>query len=131
MPNIGSRAWQGLPERPFVRHESMNGEDVLLQLTFLNSAGVATQPTSITYEVDSLTTNQNVIPKASLVPSGATQVLQLPGASMVNTRNYLGREIFQCLITAVIPDTNAASGSITRTALAIIELVNIALPNNT
>ena len=47
---------------------------------------------------------------------------------MVNTRNYLGREIFQALITAVIPDTNASSGSITRTALLIIELCNIAIP---
>lgn len=125
---IGSRAWQGLPERPFVRHESMTGEDVLLQLTFLNSAGVATQPTSLTYEVDSLSTNQNVIPKTTATPTGATQIIQLPGSQMVNTRNYLGREIFQTLITAVIPDTNATSGSITRTALAIIELCNIALP---
>ena len=127
---IGSRAWQGLPERPFVRHESMTGEDVLLQLTFLNSSGVATQPTTITFEVDSLTTNQNVIPPTSVTPSGSMQVIQLPGAQMVNTRNYLGREIFQTLITAVIPDANAPSGSITRTALAIIELVNISLPAN-
>lgn len=126
---IGSRAWQGLPERPFVRHESLTGEDVLLQLTFLNSSGVATEPTSITYRVDSLSTNQSVIGSTVLIPTGATQVLQLPGASMVNTRNYLGREIFQCDITAVIPDTNASSGSITRTALAIIELCNIALPS--
>jgi hypothetical protein len=103
---------------------------VLLQLTFLNSAGVATEPTSITYEVDSLTTDQNVIPSTSLAPTGTTQILQLPGASMVNTRNYLGREIFQCLITAVIPDTNASSGSITKIALAIIELVNISTPNS-
>lgn len=127
---IGSRAWQGLPERPFVRHESYTGEDVLLQLTFLNSAGVATEPTSITYEVDSLTTNQNVIPSTVVTPTGAVQIIQLPGASMVNTRNYLGREIFQCEITAVIPDTNATSGSITKLALAIIELVNISIPNS-
>lgn len=127
---IGSRAWQGLPELPFVRHVSLTGADVLLSLTFLNSAGVATEPTSITYEVDSLTTNQNVIPSTSLAPTGTSQVLQLPGAQMVNTRNYLGREEFQVLIIAVIPDTNAASGSITVPALAIIELVNIAIPNS-
>lgn len=130
MPNIGSRAWQGLPERPFVQYESYTGEDVLLNLTFLNSSGVATQPTSITWRVDSLTTNQNVIASQSLAPTGATQVLQLPGASMVNTRNYLGRETFQVEITAVITDSNASSGSITRTALAIIDLVNIAIPNS-
>jgi hypothetical protein len=49
---------------------------------------------------------------------------------MVNTRNYLGREEFQVLIQANIPDTSAASGSINVPALAIIELVNIALPNS-
>lgn len=127
---IGSRAWQGLPERPFVQHTSLTGEDVLLQLTFLNSSGAATEPTSITYEVDSLTTNQNVIPSTSAVPVvGGIQTIQLPGAQMVNTRNYLGREEFQVLITAVIPDTNASSGSITRIAIVIIEVCNIALPN--
>jgi len=127
---IGSRAWQGLPELPFVRHTSLTGQDVLLSLTFLNSAAVPTVPSSITYEVDSLTTNQNVIASQSLAPTGTSQILQLPGASMVNTRNYLGREEFQVLITAVVPDTNAASGSINVVALAIIELCNISIPNS-
>ena len=127
---LGARAWQGLPERPYVRHESLTGEDVLLQMTFLNSSGVATEPTSITYEVDSLSTSQNIIPSTAVTPTGTTQSLQLPGAKMVNTRNYLGREEFQVLITAVIADTNASSGSITRIAIVIIELCNIALPNS-
>jgi hypothetical protein len=109
----------------------MTGEDVLLQMTFINSSGVATEPTSIVYEVDSLTTNQNVIPSTNVSPTGTIQIIQLPGSQMVNTRNYLGRETFQVLITAVIPDTNASSGSITRVALVIIELCNVALPNNT
>ena len=126
---LGSRAWQGLPERPFVRHESYTGEDVLVQLTFLNSSGVPTEPTSITYRVDSLSTNQPVIGSTVLAPTGTTQILQLPGASMTNTRNYLGREIFQCSVTAIIPDTNASSGSITREALVIIEMCNISLPS--
>lgn len=117
-----------MPERPYVRHESLNGEDVLLQLTFINSSGVPTQPTSIQYEVDSLTTNQNIIPSTALSPTGVMQILQLPGSKMVNTRNYLGREIFQVLISAVITDTNASSGSITRTTIVIIELCNIAIP---
>ncbi len=126
---LGSRSWQGLPERPFVHHESYTGEDVLVQLTFLNSSGVPTEPTSITYRVDSLSTNQGVIGSTVLTPTGTTQILQLPGASMVNTRNYLGREIFQVSITAVIADTNASSGSITREALVIIEMCNISLPS--
>jgi hypothetical protein len=126
---FGARAWQGLPELPYTRHTSYTGQDVLLSLTFLNSAGVATQPTSIKYEVDSLTTNQTVIASAPVTPTGSTQTLQLPGASMVNTRNYLGREEFQVWVTAVIPDTNASSGSITVQSLTIIELINISTPN--
>jgi|HubBroStandDraft_5_1064220.scaffolds.fasta_scaffold155377_2 hypothetical protein len=124
----GSRAWQGLPELPFAKITSLTGQDVLLQLTFLNSSGVPTQPTSITYEVDSLTTNQNVIPSTSVSPTGSTQILQLPGSQMVNTRNYLGREEFQVYIQSVIPDTNASSGSINVPALAIIELINVSIP---
>lgn len=125
---LGSRAWQGLPELPFAKITSLTGQDVLLQLTFLNSSGVPTQPTSITYEVDSLSANQNIIPSTSLAPTGSTQILQLPGSQMVNTRNYLGREEFQVYIQSVIPDTNAPSGSIHVPALAIIEMINIAIP---
>jgi hypothetical protein len=129
MPNTGSRGYQGLPELPYTRHESYTGQDVLLSLTFLNSQAVATQPTSITYRVDSLTTNQGVIPPTSLAPSGTAQTLQLPASAMQNTRNFLGREEFQVLVTAVIPDTNASSGSITAQSITIIELVNISLPS--
>jgi hypothetical protein len=129
MPSIGSRAWAGLPELPYTRHTSYVGQDVLLSLTFLNSAGAATEPSSITYELDSLTTNQNVIASTSLAPSGTSQILQLPGASMQTTRNYLGREEMQLWVSAVIPDTNASSGSITVQSITIIELINIATPN--
>ncbi len=131
MSGGNSRSWQGVPELPFTEHDSYTGEDVLIQLTFVNSSGVAAIPTSVTYEVDSLTTNQNVIPSTS-VPSGTLAAqfnIQLPGASMVNTRNYVGMEVFQCLISAVIPDANAASGSITKNCLVIIDLYNIATPS--
>lgn len=126
-----SKSWQGIPERPYTSHDSYTGEDVLVGLSFINSSGVPTIPTALTYEVDSLTTNQNVIPSTA-VASGllALQMtLQLPGALMVNTRNYVGMEIFQLLVSATIPDTNAASGSIQKIALVIINLYNVATPS--
>lgn len=123
-----SRAWQGKPELPFIHHGAYTGEDVLVQLTFVNSSGQATTPTSLTYEVDSLTVNQNVVPPTSIAPTGPTMIVQLPAAQMVNTRNFLGGETFQALFTAVIPDANAASGSITKRCLVIIDLTNIATP---
>lgn len=121
-------AWpQGLPELPYTRTTSYAGQDVLLNLTFLSSLGVATQPTSITYRVDSLESAQGIIPQTVVTPTGASQILQLPGAKMVLTRQWYGRENFQVFITAVIPDTNASSGSITVQQLVIIELVAIAV----
>ncbi len=124
-----SKAWQGTPELPYVHHNAYTGEDVLVQLTFVNSSGQATQPTSLTYEVDSLTVNQNVVPVTTVVPTGPTMIIQLPDDLMVNTRNFLGQETFQALFTAVIPDANAASGEIVKRCLVIIDLVNIATPS--
>ena len=129
MPAVGARAWQGLSELPYIRHESYVGQDVLVGLTFLNSQDVPTEPSSIIYELDSLTTNQSVVASTSLTPTGTTQTLQLAGSVMQMTRNFLGREEMQLWITAVIPDTNAPSGSITVQCLVIIELVAIMTPN--
>jgi hypothetical protein len=122
-------AWlQGIPEKPYVRTTSYVGQDVLVQLTFLNSAAVPTQPTAIKYEVDSLETATNVIPSTVVAPTGSTQTIQLPGAQMQTTRPQFGRENMQMWITAVIPDTNASSGSITVQELVIIELINVMIP---
>lgn len=128
MPDIGARAYQGIPELPYTRHTSYAGQDVLLNLTFLNSASVPTEPSSITYRMDSLTTAQNVIPSTSVTPTGSMQTLQLTGAQMQMTRNYFGREEMQIWISATVPDTNASSGSIAVQQLAIIELIAIAAP---
>jgi len=124
-----SKAWQGVPELPFVHHNAYTGEDVLVQLTFLNTSGVPTQPTSLQYEVDSLTVNQNLVPVTIVTTTGPVVIVQLPASLMVNTRNFLGQEARQALFTAVIPDANAASGSITKRCLVIIDLVNIATPS--
>ena len=118
----------GDPELPYTRHTSYVGQDVLLSLTFLNSSAVPTQPTSITYEIDSLSSAQPIVAPTSVIPSGSTQILQIAGSVMQTTRQYYGRENFQVWITAVIPDTNATSGSITVMQIVIIELIAIATP---
>lgn len=118
---------QGLPELPYTRQTSYAGQDVLLALTFLNSAAVPTQPTSITYRIDSLDSSQVVVGTTSVTPTGSSQNLQLTGAVMQITRQWYGRDNFQVFITAVIPDANAASGSITVNQIAVIELIAIAV----
>lgn len=121
-------AWpQALPELPYPRKTSYAGQDVLLALTFLTSAAVPAQPTSISYRIDSLETGQVIQGPTVLASTGSSQTLQLPGALMVLTRQWLGRDNFQVAITAVIPDTNASSGSITVQQIVIIELCAIAV----
>lgn len=123
----GPKWMQGLPELPYTRTTSYAGQDVLLGLTFLNSLAVPTQPSSITYRIDSLESSQEVVPPTSVTPTGSSQTLQLTGAVMQVTRQWYGRDNFQVFITAVIPDTNASSGSITVNQIVIIELVAIAV----
>jgi len=120
-------AWpQGLPELPYPRKTSYAGQDVLLQMTFLTSAAVPAQPSSISYRIDSLDSAQVVVGPTSVTPTGTSQILQILGTVLQLTRQWYGRENFQVKITAVIPDTNAASGSITVQQIVIIELVGIA-----
>lgn len=120
-------AWpQALPELPYPRKTSYVGQDVLLALTFLNSAAVPTQPTSITYRIDSLESAQVIQGLTNVTPTGSSQILQIPGSVMQLTRQWLGRDNFQIWITAVIPDTNATSGSITVQQVVIVELCAIA-----
>lgn len=130
---VAGPAWlQGNPELPYVRHLCYAGTDVAIQMTFLTTLGVAATPISIVYEMDDLTNGQNMIaPGTVLVPTGSTQVLQIPAASLVMDRQYQGRQISQVWITAVIPDTNVASGSITVQQVVIIETVAIATANTT
>jgi hypothetical protein len=128
MPRRGPAWLQALPQESYLRQQSFAGDDVLVQLTFLNSLGVPATPNSISYEVDSLTTATNVIPSTSVAPTGSMQTIQLPGSLMQNTRPYLGEEQFQVWVKANIQDSNASSGSINRNALLIIELVAIAIP---
>lgn len=120
-------AWpQGLPELPYVRHTCYAGQDALLQLTFLTSAAVAAQPTSISYRIDSLDSSQVVVGPTSVTPTGTSQILQILGSVLQLTRQWYGRETFQVKITSVIPDTNASSGSITVQQVVIIEVIGIA-----
>lgn len=121
-------AWpQGLPELPYTRKTSYAGQDVLLQMTFLTSAAVPAQPTSISYRIDSLDSAQVVVGATSVTPTGTSQILQILGTVLQLTRQWYGRENFQVKITAVVPDTNATSGSITVETIVIIELVGIAV----
>jgi hypothetical protein len=120
---------QAIPELPYVRHTSYQGQDVLLGLTFLDSQANLATPTSLTYRVDSLDSAQNVIPLTVVAVTGTSQTLQLPGAKLVMTRQTYGRENMQVWVSAVVPDATASSGSITVNTVVIIELIAISVPS--
>jgi hypothetical protein len=103
--------------------------DVLLQMTFVNSLGAPTQPTSIQYRIDSLTIPQNVRGWTSVTPTGSQQILQLPGTLMVPTQTWFGRELWQVWIQAVLADSNATSGNITVNKLVVLDLVAESTPS--
>lgn len=95
-------------------------------MTFLTSAAVAAQPTSISYRVDSLDSSEVIVGPTSVTPTGTSQILQILGSVLQLTRQWYGRETFQVKITSVVPDTNASSGSITVQQVVIIEVIGIA-----
>ena len=119
---------QGLGNKAARFREVYANSDCLVQMTFLNSSGVATEPTSIQYRLDSLTRPQNIIAWTSVTPTGSAQILQIPGSLMVPTAPWLGRENWQLWIQAVISDTNATSGSITVNKLQFLQLIAECVP---
>jgi hypothetical protein len=125
---LGPGGWQGIPNSGYRRHEQFAGNDFVAQLTFLNTQKVPTQPTTIQYRVDSLTSAQPVVGWASVTPTGTEQELQISGSVMVPTRQWYGREVFQIWVQAVIPDASTPNGSITVNQRIIVELIAISVP---
>src|SRR5580658_10527564 len=122
MTVAGPLGWQGQGNRGYIRHLSFAGQDVLLDLTFVDSTQTPQTPTSATYRMDDITNGQNMIGQTSFTPTGSTYTLQIPGASMVMSRTWEGRQICQVWITAVVPDASATSGSITIQQAVYIEM---------
>lgn len=119
---------QGQPNQDYPRHLSFSGQDVFVNLEFLDSTQTPVQPTTLTYQVDSLTSCQNVIPSTQVTPTGSNQTIQLPGASMVPTRQYYGRDLFQMWITATYVDS-ATQATSTMQQLVYVELIAIGTPS--
>ena len=124
----GPGGWQGQPNRGYQRHLSYAGQDVLLDLTFVDSTQTPQTPSAASWRMDDLTNVQPMVGETSFSPTGSTYTLQIPGSSMVMNRTWEGRQICQIWITATIPDATATSGSITVQKVVIVELIGIAVP---
>lgn len=116
---------QSIPELPYVRHTSYAGQDVFINMTFLDSTQTPVQPTTINYEIDSLESAVQVQGQTPLTPTGTSQILQIPGSVLQLTRTWYGRENMQVWITATYTD-GATGNTSTMQQIVLIELVGIA-----
>lgn len=103
---ISNRALQGQPSLPYTDNIVWAGQDIFVDMTFLDHTGQPVVPTSVSLEIDDLTNSVAMLGPISLAPAGeaspvfspafATQMLvQIPASVMVMTFPYEGSQICQ------------------------------------
>lgn len=124
---IGNRGLYGQPILPYAKTQAYAGSDVFIPMTFLDHTKTAQVPTSITYELDDLTNDVNMI-ASTTVTTGLTNpyTLQLPASAMQMSLSWQGSQFCQLWVTAVIPN---GSGTETIQGVCIIELCAIQTPS--
>lgn len=121
---INNRGLGGQPTLPYTDFRSYAGADVFIDLAFLDYTGAPVTPTSLVYQIDDLTNAVNIIPATNVVVTGTAQTIQIPGAKLQMTRFWQGSEIFQILMTAVLP------GGSTVKSISVLELISIQTPQS-
>ena len=119
---IPNRGLSGQPSLSYVDYRSYAGADIFIDLTFLDYTGTPVQPTSLVYQVDDLINAVNIIPQTSVVVTGTSQTLRIPGSQLQLTHFWQGSEIFQIWMTAVLPDSSTVQ------SVSVLELVAIQTP---
>lgn len=100
---INNRGLAGQPGLPYFDYRSYAGVDVFLDLTFLDYTGTPQIPSSITYQVDDLSNNVNMIPPTTVVPTASSMTIQLRGLQMAMTNQFQGSQICQFTCSATLP----------------------------
>ena len=119
---IGNRGLAGQPILGYTDYRSYAGADVFLDLTILDHTGNLQIPISLSYQIDDLSNIQNMVPLTSITPTGAQQTLQIPGSLLQMSHNWMGSQLCQILLTAVLPDNSTVKG------VTILELCAIQTP---
>lgn len=101
----GYRGVAGSPVRPYIQFAVNAGSDVWLDLTFLDRFNNLATPTSVSYRIDNLTTDDVVLQDTAASAIGSTMTIQLP-ASINIISSDIGQtsQINQVLVTAVFAD---------------------------
>jgi hypothetical protein len=138
---IGNRGLQGGPNLPYLRDQTLAGEDTYIGYTFLDRVNAAVVPTSIKVELDDLTNSINmdngpvtlnplgasttfyIYPAFSSGGTGVQWQLQLTAALMQMTYPYQGSQI--CKLKLVWTGVDSVLGNpFTKAYENIIELVS-------
>lgn len=126
---INNRGLAGQPVLPYIDNRSYAGEDVFLDLTFLDHTLTEFTPTYVSYQIDDITNALNMIPQTVITGSvsGPTYTLQIPGAKMQMSYNWQGSQLCQFTFTAQGTDS-VTQASFTVKGVTIIELCSIQYP---
>jgi hypothetical protein len=104
---IGNRALQGQPTLPSAQAQVWAGNDMFVNLTWLDRFGNQTTPLSIQLEIDDMTNAQVMLCVQQFNPAGASEppiwypafaeqmTVQIPGSIMSMSYPYQGSQIVQ------------------------------------
>lgn len=126
---INNRGLAGQPTLPYIDNRSYAGEDVFLDLTFLDHTLTEFIPTYVSYQIDDITNALNMVPQTVITGSvtGPTYTLQIAGAQMQMSYQWEGSQLCQFTLTAQGIDSVTGS-SFTVKGVVIIELCSIQYP---
>ena len=117
---INNRGLSGQPVLPYTDYRAYAGETVFIDLAFLDHYGQPAIPNSLTWQVDDLTNATPIIaPTVINTISDSNYTLVIPGDQLQLTHYWQGSEIFQILMTVVLPDFSIVKGVFVLEVLAI------------
>jgi hypothetical protein len=119
---INNRGLSGQPSLPYVDYRSYAGADIFIDLSFLDHTGSPVTPTSLVYQIDDLTNAVNIVPATTVPVTGTMQTLQVSGSVLQMTHFWQGSEVFQILMTAILPDGSTVK------SISVLELIAIQTP---
>lgn len=111
MPQRGWRGLAGEPVLPYVDFEVYAGSDCWLNLQFLDANNSPTVPTKVSYRIDCLTTDYQVLPW-TVAPIPTTSSMRINFPASINIiglgENDVGQtsQINQVTVQAIYPDNS-------------------------
>ena len=125
---VGNRYLSGSPTLPYPSFRSYTGQDVFLDMAFVDHTQTPVIPTTLVYQVDDITNSVSMISQTTLNPGASTYTLQIPGSGLQMSYPYEGTQL--CQLSGWIQAIDSVTGSsFTAPFVYIIELAAIATPN--